>query len=68
MAVAVSLRDVVDEMQMLSSERHAYLNKVTGELITITDDDIAIVENNDDWSEYPDWQDKILQVTFLYVY
>jgi hypothetical protein len=63
MAVVVSLRDIVDEMQMLSNERHAYLNKGTGELITITDDDIAIVENNDNWSEYPDWQDKILQDT-----
>ena len=44
MAVAVSLRDLVDELQMLPKESNAYLNKVTGKVITITEDDIAMAE------------------------
>jgi len=61
MTVVVSLRDFVDEMQMLSDEEHAYLNKVTGELTTITNDDIAVIESGDDWRDYPEWQQSEFQ-------
>jgi len=44
MTVAASLRDLVDELQMLPNEGTAYLNKVTGKVITVTEDDIATVE------------------------
>jgi hypothetical protein len=60
MAIIVSLRDFVDEMQMLSDEHHAYLNKVTGELITITNDDITMAQS-DEADEFADWQDEIVQ-------
>ena len=43
MTVAVSLRDLVDELQMLPNEGTAYLNKVTGKIITVTDDAIETV-------------------------
>ena len=51
MTVAVSLRDMVDELQMLPNEGSAYLNKVTGRIITITDDDIAMVEMDSEFEE-----------------
>ena len=43
MNVAVSLRDLVDELQMLPNEGTAYLNKVTGKIITVTDDAVETV-------------------------
>jgi hypothetical protein len=52
MAVVVSLRDLVDELQTLSNESHAYLHKSTGEVISVTDDDFAIVDSGDDWHEF----------------
>ena len=60
MALVVSLRDVVGEMQMLSDDRHAYLNKVTGELIMISDDAIAMAES-DEADEFLDWQDELVE-------
>ena len=58
MTVVVSLRDLVDELQTLSDESRVYLNKVTGKVITITNDDFAVAENDDesedDCSEYSD--------------
>ena len=49
MAVVVSLRDLVDELQMLSHESYAYLNKETGKVISISNDDFSMLENiNDD--------------------
>jgi hypothetical protein len=44
MTVAVSLRDLVDELQTLPNEGKAYLHKASGRIITITDDDVAMVE------------------------
>ena len=49
MAVIVSLRDVVGEMLILSDESHAYVHKVTGEVISVTNNDLANVENDADW-------------------
>jgi hypothetical protein len=60
MTLVVSLRDMVGEMQMLSDDRHAYLNKVTGELIMISDDDIRMAEN-EEADEFLDWQDELVQ-------
>ena len=51
MPVAVSLRDLVDELQMLPNEWNAYLNKVTGKIITVTDDDIAMIEMESELEE-----------------
>jgi hypothetical protein len=61
MPVSVSLRDLVDELQMLSDESHAYLNKVTGKVITITDDDFAMAENDNELEdELEDAEDETL--------
>ncbi len=69
MAVIVSLRDLVDELQTLSDESHVYLNKVTGKVISITDDDFAMVRNaeeddgeiTDNSSEYSDLETEFFQ-------
>jgi Uncharacterised protein family (UPF0158) len=51
MTVAVSLRDLVDELQMLPNEGTAYLNKVTGKIITVTEDMVAMVEMDSELEE-----------------
>lgn len=53
----VSLQDVVDELEALPSESTAYLNRETGEIITISDDDKELVESEVAHEEdLPDWQ------------
>jgi hypothetical protein len=63
MAVVVSLGDLVGEMQLVSSESHAYLNQVSGEIITIFDEYIAAVERDEDWSDRHDWEQVIFNQT-----
>ena len=55
MTLVVSLRDFVGEMQVLSDDRHVYLNKVTGEFIMISDDDLRMAESDiaDELLEWP---------------
>jgi len=62
MAMVVSLRDFVGEMQILSEEAHTYINKLTGELITITNDDIALSEVDEQEDSF-EWQEEIIQTT-----
>lgn len=45
MVIVVSLRDIVDELQMLSHERNAYLKKSTGKVITMSEDDFEMVRS-----------------------
>lgn len=54
MAVVVSLRDMVDEMQTLSHESNAYLKKSTGKVITIRDDDFDMVRSMEEIEEEDD--------------
>lgn len=60
MAAIVSLRDVIDEMEMSSDEATAYINRKTGELITLTHEDLALAEDPDEAAEAAEWQKDIL--------
>lgn len=51
MAVVVSLRDLVDELETLSHESHVYLKKSAGRVISIRDDDFEMVRNMEEFDE-----------------
>jgi hypothetical protein len=53
---AVSLREVVGEMDLVTENGHSYVNKLTGKLITFFDEDVEVVESGEDLSDYEDWQ------------
>jgi hypothetical protein len=56
--IVVSLKDIVDELEVLMDESTAYLNRQTGEVITVTHEDMRWVEGEEDLDldEFPDWQ------------
>jgi hypothetical protein len=60
MAVIVSLHDVVTEMDVFSDEHTAYINRRTGELITVTHEELALAENPEAAAEAPQWQQELL--------
>jgi hypothetical protein len=60
MAVIVSLRDVLDHMEMVSDESRAYINPKTGELIALTDEELALGEDPEEAAEAPQWQKDLL--------
>lgn len=51
MAIVVSLQNVIDEMAGLSSEMTGYLNRCTGKLLTLANEDISVVEEAEDIDE-----------------
>ena len=55
MGTLVSTRDVVDALDSASDETSSYVNAVTGEVLTLTHEDLRLAEEEDD-PEMPDWQ------------
>ena len=60
MTVIVSLQDIINAMDFGTDEFHSYLNKETGEIVTITDEEIIAIQNENDWNDYPEWQQEAL--------
>lgn len=57
MATVVSLEDVVDAMDLPNDEWTSYLNPKTGEIVTVTDEDRDLAEDEDlDDKDLPEWQ------------
>jgi hypothetical protein len=60
MAVSVALHDVVTEMDVFSDEHTAYINRRTGELITVTDEELALAEDPEAAADASQWQQDLL--------
>jgi len=56
MAVTVSLRRVVDELEAQTEGSAAHLNRETGDLYTLREEEAGLVENDADLDDLPDWQ------------
>lgn len=54
----LKLKDIVDEMEMQMDEYRKYLNKETGEIVTVSTEDLSFAEESEEdyFSKYPDWQ------------
>lgn len=55
----VSLRAVAQEMDLPNPDWTAYLNRCTGELFTVTDEDARVAEAEPD-DDLPDWQAELV--------
>ena len=60
MAAIVSLRDVIDEIEMMSDEATSYINRKTGELFTVTDEMFSLAEDPDEAADAPEWEKELL--------
>jgi hypothetical protein len=60
MAARVKLRDVIDAMDLPNQDWQSYLNRDTCEIVTVTDEDRSLVEDDADLDGLPDWQREAL--------
>jgi Uncharacterised protein family (UPF0158) len=56
MPIEVKLSDVIDALDSAMDEHAYYLDKRSGEIVLVTDDDIAAAENEELMLAAPDWQ------------
>ena len=60
MSLPVSVDDVARELDGLMEQTTAFINRKTGEITTITDDDMSLVEEESEEEDLPDWQVEML--------
>jgi len=56
MGVVLSLRDIVDAIESQMDQSASYLDPETGEIVFVTEEDRALVEEEVDDDEIPQWQ------------
>jgi hypothetical protein len=55
----VSLREVVDALDIESDEMSSYVNRSTGQVTTLTHEDLRLAEDDPD-ADMPDWQREVV--------
>ena len=60
MPIPVKLSEIVDEMSMSGDEISTYLNRVTGEMVTVTAEERRAAEDPEDWDLLPGWQQEVM--------
>ena len=62
MSIIVKLDDIIDGMESQSDENSSYLDKETGGVVLISDDEMQAVEDNDSLDDFPDWEQEQLTI------
>jgi hypothetical protein len=60
--IAVKLKDIVDEISFIPEEASSYLNAKTGEVITVTDEELRAAENEEPLEDFPEWQHDAIRI------
>src|ERR1700686_4095845 len=63
MPVVLSLSEIVDAIESQSNEGGAYLDPETGEIVQVSEDELALVEeggSDDDLDDLPEWQRELI--------
>jgi hypothetical protein len=58
----VKLREIIEAIDFQSDEMAAYLNTRTGQIITISDEEVRAAEEGDPLDDYPDWQQDNIRI------
>jgi hypothetical protein len=62
MSSPVKLKDIIEGMDFQSDESHSYLNRTTGEVVTVSDEELQAAEEGLPLEDFPEWQqERVLQ-------
>jgi len=62
MTVQVKLQDILEGMDFQSDEQSAFLNLTTGEVVSITDEELRAAENDEPLEDFPEWQHAAIRI------
>ena len=66
MPARVKLSAILEALEMQGDEVHAFLDRHTGEVVVLTDEELRAGEDGHDLSHYPEWQrDNIEQAALV---
>src|SRR5215831_5525054 len=62
MVTPVKLTEIIEGMDFQSDERSSFLNLTTGDVVSITDEELRAVENDAFFGDFPDWQHDAIRI------
>ena len=62
MTTKVKLKELVQEMDVMSDQMSVFLNRKSGEFVTLTDEELNAAEEDEPLVDYPEWQQKAIEV------
>jgi Uncharacterised protein family (UPF0158) len=61
-ALRVKLSDLIEGMDFQSDEQSSFLNLTTGEVVSITDEELRTAENDEPLEDFPEWQHDAIRI------
>jgi len=62
MATRVKIEDIIDGLECQSDESHSFLDKRTGEVVSISDEEMQAAEDDEPIEDFPDWQQDLVRI------
>jgi hypothetical protein len=62
MAVQVKLKDIIEGLEFQSDECFSYLNTATGEVVSVTTEELRAAEEDEPLEDFPEWQHDALRI------
>ncbi|MFQ6032649.1 MAG: UPF0158 family protein [Candidatus Zixiibacteriota bacterium] len=62
MGTPVKLSEIMEAMEWLPDEASSFLNRKTGEIIGVSDEEFRIAEEEQPQEEYPEWQRELIAI------
>ena len=62
MTIQVKLQDILEGMDFQSDEQSSLLNLTTGEVVSITDEELRAAENDAPLEDFPEWQHDAIRI------
>jgi len=62
MAIRVKLDEIIEGLEFQSDERHSFLDKRTREVVSISDEEMRVAEDEDPIEDFPDWEQDLVRI------
>ena len=62
MATHVKLNDIIEGLEFESDERNSFLDRRTGEVVSISDEEMQAAEDDEPIEDFPDWQQDFVRI------
>jgi hypothetical protein len=62
MAVQVKLKNIIEGLDFQSDEQSSFLNLTTGDVVSITDEELHAAENEEPLDDFPEWQHDAIRI------
>ena len=58
----VTLKDIIEGLEFQSDEQSSYLNTATGEVVSVTTEELQAAEEDEPLEDFPEWQHDAIRI------